>query len=272
MRLLLLFVVILFPAFTSPLAAQDKPQVLVLTQSKGFVHDVVKDKNGQPSVVKQVFTQLAAANDFSVSFIDDVAELTAERLKQTDVVAFYTTGDLPFANGQYDTFQQWIENGRAFLGIHCATDTLKDHDKYPAMIGAIFESHPWNAGDTVTLKVHDAEHPAAAPYAPSTTLKEEIYQFRNLQPDVIQVLISLDMAKTSKKRPHHVPVAWIKHQGQGRVFYTSLGHREDVWRSEAFGRHLVGAIRWLMADDPVTPNPALHESETKIAREAVEKS
>ncbi len=268
MHLLLIVTLLVLLAFPPLLVAQSRPRVLLLTQSVGFVHGVVKDQNGQPSVVKQVLTDLAAANGFTVSFIDDVTDLTPERLEQTDIVAFYTTGDLPFVNGQYDTFQAWIEEGGAFLGIHCATDTLKDHPRYPVLIGASFESHPWGAEDTVTIKVHDQTHPAAAPYAPSTTLKEEIYHFKNLQPDKIQVLMSLDMSKTDKKRPYHVPIAWTKRQGNGPVFYTSLGHREDVWRSEAFNQHLLGAIQWLMSNELVTPNPDLHEHETRLAREA----
>ena len=35
--------------------------------------------------------------------------------------------------------------------------------------------------------------------------------------------------------------------GKGRVFYTALGHRDEVWRDERFRTHLLGAIRWSLA-------------------------
>jgi type 1 glutamine amidotransferase len=32
--------------------------------------------------------------------------------------------------------------------------------------------------------------------------------------------------------------------GKGRVFYTSMGHREDVWTSPIFQAVLLGGISW----------------------------
>ena len=34
------------------------------------------------------------------------------------------------------------------------------------------------------------------------------------------------------KTPGHFPVSWCHAYGQGRVFYTSLGHREDIWDTD----------------------------------------
>jgi uncharacterized protein len=39
-------------------------------------------------------------------------------------------------------------------------------------------------------------------------------------------------------------MAWTKTYGQGRVFYTALGHREEVWRDERFQKMLLQAMRW----------------------------
>ena len=38
------------------------------------------------------------------------------------------------------------------------------------------------------------------------------------------------------------PETWIHNYGKGRVFYTSLGHREDVWTNPAFQGLLTGGI------------------------------
>jgi type 1 glutamine amidotransferase len=44
--------------------------------------------------------------------------------------------------------------------------------------------------------------------------------------------------------------------GQGRVFYTSLGHREDVWSSKIFEQILLGGLSWALGRLPadITPN------------------
>src|SRR6476661_10962726 len=78
--------------------ASDKPRLILVTQSKDFVHDVVKpSKDGGPSRVVRTFNELAQrTNLFTVETTDDVTTLTPEKLKQTKLIAFYTTGDLPF--------------------------------------------------------------------------------------------------------------------------------------------------------------------------------
>ena len=44
--------------------------------------------------------------------------------------------------------------------------------------------------------------------------------------------------------------------GKGRVFVTSMGHREDVWSSELFQKLLTGGINWAggRVDADLTPN------------------
>jgi hypothetical protein len=44
--------------------------------------------------------------------------------------------------------------------------------------------------------------------------------------------------------PGDYPIAWCKMYGAGRVFYTALGHREEVWESPDFQKHLLGGIKW----------------------------
>ena len=53
-----------------------------------------------------------------------------------------------------------------------------------------------------------------------------------------------------------MPITWTKRYGQGRVFYTSMGHREDVWKYPAFQDLLLGGIAWALhnVDADVTPN------------------
>src|SRR6476646_7010117 len=76
--------------------AEPFPKLILLTQSNGFQHDVVKHKDGGPSVVQKTFTELADKSKlFDLEMTEDAAILTPEKLKGTKIVAFYTTGDLP---------------------------------------------------------------------------------------------------------------------------------------------------------------------------------
>jgi hypothetical protein len=56
--------------------------------------------------------------------------------------------------------------------------------------------------------------------------------------------------------PDGQPVAWTRLHEKGRVYCTTLGHSEEEWKSEAFRKMLLGAIRWTTgeADGSTAPN------------------
>jgi uncharacterized protein len=56
------------------------------------------------------------------------------------------------------------------------------------------------------------------------------------------------------ERPPY-PASWIRNYGKGRVFYTSMGHREDVWTSPQFQNLVVGGILWAVGDAAADTTP-----------------
>ena len=49
------------------------------------------------------------------------------------------------------------------------------------------------------------------------------------------------------KRGGDYPQAWTRTDGRGRIFYTALGHRDDVWSNDpVFRAHVTGGIRWAL--------------------------
>ena len=48
------------------------------------------------------------------------------------------------------------------------------------------------------------------------------------------------------KKGEDAPVAWTRTEGKGKVFYTSLGHREDVWTNPVYQKHVLGGIAWAL--------------------------
>ena len=259
--------------------AVEKPRMLMVTQSAGFRHGPVKREGDQLiSPAEKAMKKIAARTGlFDVDFTQDVAtHLTRENLQKYDLVAFYTSGDLPVAAEDLKyLLENWVRQpGHGFLGFHSASDTYKNHEPYWDFIGGTFAGHPWGANTKVTITVHDTSHPAMKPFGDEIVLQEEIYQYVNWQPGKVRVLMSLDMAKTDKKMPYHVPVAWVKQVGEGRMYYNNLGHRNDTWENEQFLKSIEGAIRWIQGTDPgeSTPNPEVsqeqHELSIAAAKEA----
>ena len=60
------------------------------------------------------------------------------------------------------------------------------------------------------------------------------------------------------QRPPY-PATWARSHGKGRVFYTSMGHREDVWTNPIFQDILVGGIKWALGEVNAETAPNLKQ-------------
>jgi len=268
---------------TCALAADsEKPKeggyrILMVTQSQGFKHGSVTRKEGQLAPAEQAVTEIGIKNNlFRTDCTQDCEkDFTKENLKNYDIVFFYTTGDLPISDEAKDYFfNDWLkQKGHGFIGAHSAADTYHNYQPYWDMIGGTFNGHPWNSDQKVTVAIHDKNHPASKPWTldgkrDEFEIQDEIYQFKNWQPEKVRVLMSLNMAKTNLKKPYHVPILWVKKYGDGKVMHMSLGHNESVWANETYRASLLGGIRWVLNLEPgdAQPNPELSAEQEKKAK------
>jgi type 1 glutamine amidotransferase len=243
--------------------AADKKKILFVTQSNGFTHGSVNRKGKELAASEIAMTQLGQQTGlFEVHCTQNSeADLTKENLANYDIVMFYTTGKLPISEDNLDYFlNDWLKKkGHGFIGFHSATDTYKDYKPYWDMVGGSFNGHPWRAGSTVTIAVHEPDHPTMKPFGKEFQIKDEIYQYKNWQPKKVRVLMSLDMAKCTPSKPYHVPVAWVKSWGDGRVYVNNLGHNESTWRDKRFLESVTQGVKWVTGeiDGESKPNPEL---------------
>jgi hypothetical protein len=229
----------LLAAAAVEVAAAPK-KLLVVTVTKGFRHDSIPTAEKLVALVGQESGTYVV--DFARTDEDLAAKMTPAALAAYDGVVFASTsGDLPLPDRQ--GFLDWIASGKAFVGIHAASDTFPGFPPYIAMIGGQFDKHGPQV--KVKLRVLDPKSPATLGLANPTVVFDEIYQFKNLAPAGNQVLLALDQ-HPNEGTPGTFPLAWTRGQGQGRVFYTALGHREDVLESDWFKKHLRGGILWAL--------------------------
>ncbi|HVM48360.1 MAG TPA: ThuA domain-containing protein [Candidatus Acidoferrum sp.] len=181
-------------------------------------------------------------------------KMSPAALKHYDAVIFAnTTGDLPIPDKQ--AFLDWIKSGKGFVGMHAATDTFHGYPPYIQMIGGEFKTH----GPQVEVEAinEDPQCPACRHLPSQWTVFDEIYQFKNFERATVHGLLTLDK-HPNNKTPGDYPVSWCKEYGKGRVFYTSLGHREDMWDPNwpdrknpkevavAYQAHILGGIKWAL--------------------------
>src|ERR1700722_12226928 len=224
-----------------------------------FTVDLVQQPPGKPANLKRDATDEekaafdAAEAKWEETLKTALQKLSPESLKNYDGVVFAsTTGDLPIPDPQ--GLLDWIRQGHAFIGIHAASDTFHGWPGYIDMLGGEFKRHGRQV--SVDCLNQDPQNPATASLPKVWTIQqEEIYQFKNYDPTKVHDLLILDKHPETGA-PGHYAVSWCKNYGAGRVFYTSLGHREDLWDtnpdlkdrknsveiSQAYQAHVLGGI------------------------------
>ncbi len=206
----------------------------------------------------------------------DMSFLTADYLKQFDAVLMFTNGNLPVKPEQKKALTDFVRNGKAVIGVHCATVTFYDYPEYGEMIGGYYLRSIIGTDRMTqrfaTLKVEDQNHPATKMLGSSWPFVEEFYIFgpkvydpatpkenvsgvgqlpilMAFSRDRVKVLLSIDTAKTDLtglpiQKGGDYPQSWYRDYGKGRVFYTSLGHKPESWANPVFRAHLIGGIRY----------------------------
>lgn len=256
--------------FTTAPAGAAAKKLLVVTQSKSFQHGVVKrPAPDQLCLVEQQVKELGEKSGvFTADFSQDaIAVLTKANLAKYDALFFYTTGSLLPAGEPREALLDFVKQGKGFIGTHSATDTFKDFKGYTSFINGSFAGHPWGSGTAATFVNHEPTHPTVAMLGKEFTWKDEIYQYNDYDQKSVRVLYSLDMAKTSPKRPYLVPVCWVREYGTGRLFYTNLGHNDATWKDAKFHEHLLAGIKWAtrLIDGPATPNPEVQQTQHNLS-------
>lgn len=244
LRTLVCSIALLLAGAITASAADAPKKILLVTVTKGFRHSSI------PTATKVIMELGEKSKAFTVDLAatdaDLMAKSTPEKLKTYDGFIFAnTTLDLPLADKQ--AFLDAIKGGKGFAGMHSASDTFhgKDGkvDPYIEMLGGEFKTHGAQAG--VECLVQDNKHPAVKHFGEAYCIeKEEIYLLINYDRTKVRDLLSLDKHPNKKSEAGHFPIAWCKDYGTGKVFYTSLGHREDVWENKAYQEHILNGIKW----------------------------
>lgn len=279
----------------SPAQAAPK-KVLVVSTTTGFRHSSIETAEriiaqlGQESGAFTVEYARVSPNDPAFKGADGktddakykaaIKEVLAEKmspaaLKGYDAVVFAnTTGDLPLPDRE--AFIAWVKSGKGFVGMHAAGDTFHGYKPYLDMLGAEFKTH--EAQVKISAINQDKECPICKHLPANWEVFDEIYQFWSppdgdranghqvFQRSTVHGLLTLDKHPNNGS-PGDYPVAWCKEFGRGRVFYTSLGHREDVWDpawkdrrnskevAEDYQKLVLGGIKWALGLEQMNAKP-----------------
>jgi len=224
--------------------------VLIYTRNfksdgKGFVHDNI-------AVCAQALTELCAQAGLQAEVSDDPAAFSEAGLAPREAVVFANSNNEAFAtDAQRGALLGYVQKGGAFMGVHSATGSDRGSEAFRQLLGGRFLWHP--PLQPFRMRVNDRRHPALAHLGPTWEWEDEAYVC-NWTPD-LHVLLDLEVASLLKSAGDkrlaafangRLPLAWCRRHGDGRVFYTGLGHKKEHYLDAAFRTHLSKGLLWAM--------------------------
>jgi type 1 glutamine amidotransferase len=170
-------------------------------------------------LISQIVAQWLHEGNFDVEISNSLdVFLDQEKLRQVDlIVPNWTMGTI--SKDQLESLLSAVRNGTGLAGIHGGMgDAFRCEIKYQHMVGGQFVEHP---GGEVSYTVHiDApHHPVTKGIKDFKVTTEKYYM---LIDPAIEALASTMFGRI------RMPVVWIKKYGEGRIFYSSLGHSVEV--------------------------------------------
>jgi type 1 glutamine amidotransferase len=171
------------------------------------------------------------------AYFGDYASLNASNLAASDVLVLFTTGR---GHGEdIDAVLDFVRGGKGLVAIHCASDSFQDRPDFLRAVGGQFRTHP--APLTISVDIVDSRHPVTAG-VPAFSVFDELYLFQNYDPADVHLLAQSTSYDDAGSGP--IPIAWVREEGRGRVFYVSLGHMPAVWEHSEWRRLVQNGVQW----------------------------
>ncbi|MDE0934354.1 MAG: ThuA domain-containing protein [Mariniblastus sp.] len=250
---------------SSPAKPKKPRKVLVFSKTSGFRHGSI------PVGAKSIVMLGEKTGAFEAVHSEDDSMFEPESLNQFDaVIMLNTTGKLflpkPMPKDPAEkakalerekrlkkSLVDFVKGGKGLAGTHSATDTYKNWKEYNDMMGGAFDGHPWH--EPVPVRLLDASHPLNKVFkGEGFTITDEIYQFREdtAKPSDRRLLLTLDPGfkklNKGKRKDRNYPISWIDKYGEGRIFYCSLGHRDEIYYNPVILEHYLAGFQYAIGD------------------------
>ncbi|WP_395802297.1 ThuA domain-containing protein [Daejeonella sp.] len=229
---------ILFAISFSVESAPKPKKILVFYKTAAYKHLSI------PAGITAI-SKLGQEHNFLVDTSSNSTVFDLQNLKNYHAIVFLSTSGDMLNNEQQSQFEQYIRSGGGFVGIHGASAGEYDWPWYGKLVGAVFDGHP--VQQNAIFKVIDKKHPSTRHFPSEWNMKEELYNFKNINPN-INVLLTVDESsyQGGTNGAFH-PMAWYHKFEGGRSYYTALGHADDKYTNPLFLKHILEGIRYAMA-------------------------
>src|SRR5262245_14318168 len=240
-RLWALLLVVTLPLLVAPAPAADARLSLLFLGDDGSHRPPERFRQLAPVLKKR---------GIDLTYTDKVGDLNAKTLGKYDGLVIYANHTKITAE-QEKALLDYVEGGKGFVPIHCASYCFLNSPKYIELVGAQFRSHGQGTFRTDVVK---PDHEIMKGFQSFTSWDETYVHSKHNEKDrtILEVRTDGDLKE---------PWTWVRTQGKGRVFYTAWGHDQQTWGHEGFHNLIERGLRWTCGQDPALAGPHFEKPE-----------
>jgi putative membrane-bound dehydrogenase-like protein len=217
--------------FAAPAFAADPPKLKVL-----FLGDT---GHHEPAARFKQLQPVFAKRNIELTYTEKLDDLNAKTLGGYDALMIYAN-QTRISPEQEKALLDYVEGGKGFVPVHCASYCFLNSPKYVDLVGAQFRSH--NTG-TFRTEVVKPDHEVMKGFKSFSSWDETYVHTKHNEKGrtVLEVRAEGELKE---------PWTWVREQGKGRVFYTAWGHDHRTWEHPGFQNLLERGVRWAAGRDP----------------------
>lgn len=191
-----------------------------------------------------IYDFLATDANMSVELTEDKEVLGSSHLDDFDVCVFGTgftrqirhpdnsvSWQAELSSKQEDGLFKFVGGGKGLVGVHGTG--WKIGGRAVDLIGGHANWHP--PGGTFTVHIDDSSHPVTQGME-DFEVDDEIY--------ICAYDPYLHILATAEWSNQNHPMAWVKTHGEGRVFYSTLGHGPETFRRPTMQTLIKQGLTW----------------------------
>jgi type 1 glutamine amidotransferase len=218
--------------------ANTRKGVLLYTYRTGFRHT-----SAVPASLLLKDKLTALGYDVQIEDADNNL-FTDENLTKYRLVVLVQSSGEPMGTGTTEAAAliKFVRDGGGLAGFHAAAIVRPYPPTHPyvGLLGGQFTGHPGGLRKATCTPVAGASHPAIAHITAPFQQTDEIFTFTAMNPGNQVILNCADPNGAP------LPITWYRNEGAGRVFYTGLGHGDELWTADStfVNDHFFPGLLW----------------------------
>ena len=229
--------------------------ILIFSKTNGFRDDE------QIVAANRALEEIAQARGWTSYTTENAAIFNPAQLARFKAVVWNSVSGDVLTPEQRSAFRAWLEQGGGFVGLHGAGGDPQYAWRWYVddLIGAQFIGHIMDPQfQAANLNVEDRDHPATRDLPKVWRRTDEWYSFdSNPRDKDYHILVTIDEKSYSPfekllpfTKPKDIrmggdhPMVWTHCVGDGRVFYSALGHAASTYGEPLHRKMIEGAFAW----------------------------